>query len=279
MIVQREMIERVRQLCREDKDVAAAWMYGSFTRGEGDAYSDIEFCIYLDEAVLDEFDPERWISQIAPVSLYMVNEYGSHTVIFNNLVRGEFHFDPVGEMAAIRDEGDLAGFPPPESMFIADRTGALRSHLRAVSGRGPERCNGAEISQLWRHTLNWMLFGMNVLARGERARALEILWFVQRYLLRLVRIQEKRTEHWLTPTKALEEDLSPEAYARYRACTASLEDAQLEDAYHAAWIWGRALIRDLARDYDVEDQGPLIRKLDGHFADVLCECKLTGTRD
>ena len=269
MIVQREMIDRVRQLCRDDKRIVAAWMYGSFTKGEGDAYSDIEFCLYLDPADLETFDPEGWISQIAPVALYFVNEFGNHTVIFENLVRGEFHFESVRDMERIRDEGDAEGFPPAASMFVTDRTGDLTAHLRHISGDGPARDTGAQVSQLWVHYLNWILFGMNVLARGERARALELLWFVQRYLLRLVRIREGRTEHWLTPSKGLEAELSTEAYTRYVACTASLAGTQLEDAYRAAWAWGRALIRDLDADYEIERQDALVEKLDRYFAGLL----------
>src|SRR3954447_5748983 len=42
MPVQEAMIARLRDLCLQDERVVAALLYGSFTRGEGDAFSDIE---------------------------------------------------------------------------------------------------------------------------------------------------------------------------------------------------------------------------------------------
>ena len=45
MLIQEAMIQRVRELCGADARVTGAFMYGSFTLGEGDAYSDIEFYI------------------------------------------------------------------------------------------------------------------------------------------------------------------------------------------------------------------------------------------
>ncbi|HYN89578.1 MAG TPA: lincosamide nucleotidyltransferase Lnu(B), partial [Ardenticatenaceae bacterium] len=47
MRLQEEMIARVRQLCHADERVVAALMYGSFTKGEGDGFSDIEFYLFI----------------------------------------------------------------------------------------------------------------------------------------------------------------------------------------------------------------------------------------
>ena len=149
MLIQEEMIARVRQLCQEDEHVVAAWMYGSFAQGEGDAYSDIEFSIYVDDAVYDSLDPVRWVSQIGAVALYFVNEFGTGTAIFENLVRGEFHFECAVDMAQIRDLRHVSGFPAAEAMLIHDRTGELTAHLRTISGPGPDRRTGEHIAWLW----------------------------------------------------------------------------------------------------------------------------------
>ncbi len=45
MLIQEAMVERVRELCRADRRVTGAFMYGSFTLGEGDEFSDIEFYV------------------------------------------------------------------------------------------------------------------------------------------------------------------------------------------------------------------------------------------
>ena len=43
MLQQEAMIERTRSVCRVDEHLAAAMMYGSFARAEGDGFSAIEF--------------------------------------------------------------------------------------------------------------------------------------------------------------------------------------------------------------------------------------------
>ncbi|MGH2561293.1 MAG: Lnu(F)/Lnu(G) family lincosamide nucleotidyltransferase, partial [Thermomicrobiales bacterium] len=103
---------------------------------------------------------------------------------------------------------------------------------------------------------------VNVLDRGERARALDILSHVHRYLLWLVRLGEGATAHWPTPSRALERDISPAAYARFAACTAALDEASLRDAYHTAWVWGRELMASLAARYDLDLAEALFEGID-----------------
>jgi len=269
VLIQQQMIARVRQLCREDPRIVGALMYGSFTQGEGDAFSDIEFCIYLDEAAYQGFEPAAWVAQVAPVAAYFTNEFGVGTAIFENLVRGEFHFERATEMGRIRSWKEESGYPAAEAMLLVDRTGELTGHLRAISGPDPERGTAEQVTALWQRYLNWMIFGMNVLARGERARALEILWWVQRYLLWLARLREGSTAHWPTPSKNVESELTPEAYARYAACTAGLRGTDLERAYGAAWVWGQELIRVLAADRGLDLPQVLLQRLDTQFARLL----------
>jgi lincosamide nucleotidyltransferase len=269
VLIQQQMIARVRQLCQEDPRIVGALMYGSFTKGEGDAFSDIEFCIYLDEGADREFEPSAWVAQVAPVAVYLTNEFGVGTAIFENLVRGEFHFERATDMAHIRSWKQESGYPPVEAMLLVDRTGELTDHLRAISGPGPERGTAEQVTVLWQRYLNWMIFGTNVLARGERARALEILWWVQRYLLWFARLREGSTVHWQTPSKNVEGDLSPEAYGRYIACTAGLWEGDLEHAYGSAWAWGKETIRVLAAERDLDPQDALVQRLDALFAGLL----------
>ncbi len=98
---------------------------------------------------------------------------------------------------------------------------------------------------------NWILFGHTVLTRGELARSLEILGSVQRYLLWMSRLDEQATQHWPTPSRALEQEISPAAYARYTACTPILDREALMEAYAAAWAWGRKLMSSLDAHYDI----------------------------
>ncbi len=267
MLIQDSLITRVRALCRADPRVTGAFMYGSFTLDEGDAFSDIEFYIYMDPEDLAALDRRAWMEQVAPVALYFVNEFGTGTAIFDNLVRGEFHFAPTGEMAAVRAAKASGGrFADAAQMLVVDRTGQLREHLAFIAGLGPDRATPESLAGLWAEFLNWMLFGANVLARGERARALDILSAVQRHLLWLARIQAGRTEHWPTPSRAVERELAPEAYARFAACTASVAPGALEQAYRAAWRWGVELARSLSETTPFETHAMLVTKMDGLFA-------------
>lgn len=262
---QSTIISRVRDLCRTDDRVVAALMYGSFTKGEADAYSDVEFVIFVEDDALADFDTLAWLNRVAPVALYFINEYGVGTAIFESLVRGEFHFDPASSMPEVRAWEEESGFPPPDKMLVLDRTGELRAHLEAIAGPGPDRTDPGTVTWNWHAYLNWMLFGAGVLARGERARALELLWFIQRYLIRFARLIEGTTEHWQTPSKALERDLSSATYDRYVATTAGLRGHELEHAYQAAWNWGVEMAYKLREKYDVDIKEDLIDGLSGRL--------------
>jgi lincosamide nucleotidyltransferase len=99
MLLQQAMIERVRALCQQDERIDAAMMYGSFTHGEGDRFSDIEFVFFVQDGPFAELNRRAWLQQIAPVALLYVNDFGIDAVIFENLVRGEFHFHRRSEMS------------------------------------------------------------------------------------------------------------------------------------------------------------------------------------
>jgi lincosamide nucleotidyltransferase len=266
---QAAMIERVRALCAADERVTAALMYGSFTSGEGDAFADIEFYLFIADAWLPAFDGRAWVEQVAPVALYFTNELGTEAVIFENLVRGEFHFAPASSQASVRGWKRTGGFAEPEKLLVLDRAGSLRPHLAAIAGPEIDPPPETHLPRLWAGFLNWMLFGVNVLARGEEARALDLLGAVQRHLLWLARLAVGQTAHWPTPSRALERDLPPELLARYAACTAPLERAALARAYQAAWTWGCELSRSLAGRYPFPRYPALVERLDPYFAEQL----------
>lgn len=51
MLKQKELIANVKNLTESDERITACMMYGSFTKGEGDQYSDIEFYIFLKDSI------------------------------------------------------------------------------------------------------------------------------------------------------------------------------------------------------------------------------------
>ncbi len=264
-MLQEQMIARVRQVCAQDPRLVAAMMYGSFARGEADQFSDIEFVLFFDDAALRQLDQRAWVEQIAPALACYTNEFGITAVVFDNLVRGEFHFDPASEMAKVREWRATDSFPSLDPTLILDRTGEFTPHLQQLIGPPPERTDAKNIRFVCDSLANWLLFGSNVLARGEAARALELLGVVQRYLLWIVRLSEGTTDHWPTPSKGLEDDISEAAYGRFVQCTASLDKPALVDAFRNAIAWGQELMEALGERYPVDLPMELLRRVATHF--------------
>jgi hypothetical protein len=104
-----------------------------------------------------------------------------------------------------------------EAMLVLDRDGRLREALTHLVGVTPEpRRPGGRF-------VNWFVFGLNVLERGDVARAHELLGIVLRELPR--------------------DDLE-----RYARCTAPAERAALLRAYREVWAWGRELLSELPEE-------------------------------
>jgi lincosamide nucleotidyltransferase len=264
MLQQEAMIERVRELCEHDGRVVAALMYGSFALGQGDRFSDIEFYLFFEEEALRGLEEEAWVSRIAPLELYYVNEFGNGTAIFENLVRGEFHFEPYSKVGLV-DAWETAWFPSLESAVLVDKTGELSRRLGHLVRRPPEMDAPERALFLCRSLMNWTLMGTNLLKRGEYARAEAFLTLVHGHLLQAVRLVEGRTANWLSPSRRLEEDVSSASYQRFRACTAALDTRQLVRAYTSTWEWSKELMSELATRHAFTLPETLLDKLDNHI--------------
>jgi lincosamide nucleotidyltransferase len=244
MLPQEAMIERVRALCQQDKRIDAAMLYGSFTYGEGDACSDIEFLLFFTDDTFDTLDRRAWLEQIAPVELLYVNEFGITVVIFDNLVRGEFHFHRASEVSVGAAWPGVITFPSLEAALLVDKSGALTPYLLPLLDP-LDRLAPDRLQPVVDGFINWWWFGVTVLRRGEHARALEILNITHRHLLWMARALAGQSFHWLTPSRLLEHDLPPETYARFRGCTAALDADALHMAYARGWAWGREMMAGL----------------------------------
>jgi lincosamide nucleotidyltransferase len=147
-----------------------------------------------------------------------------------------------------------------------DRTGELTCRLRSIVGPALAQGTPERIRFLCNCFINWFLFGSNLLARGELARALDLLGIVQDQLIRMIRISERSTEHWFNPSKLLEKDISEASYARFVACTANLNEEALWSAYLSAWYWGTELMSSLAEGHGVALPAALLDQLDQRLA-------------
>jgi lincosamide nucleotidyltransferase len=261
MLPQEVMIERVRELCDQDGRLVSALMYGSFALGQGDRFSDIEFYLFFESAALEVLDEEAWVSQIAPLRLYYVNEFGNGTAIFENLVRGEFHFEAASNVGLV-DSWEAAWFPSLESVVLVDKNGELTSRVGRLVRCPPDLDTPERALFLCRSLSNWTLMGANLLEREEYARAEAFLTLVHGHLLQALRLVEGKGENWLSPTRRLEEDASAASYERYKGCTAALEAQQLFRAYASTWEWGRELMGELATRHALALPEALLDRLD-----------------
>lgn len=272
-IPQTQMIHRIRKLADTDERVQAAMLYGSFALDEADQYSDIDCMLFIRDTHLESLDPLAWVSQVEPVLIYFVNEFGNHAVVYENFVRAEFHFDPVGKIPQMESFKGRVWFPSLERTILIDKTGELGLHLQALVGAPPERTSLHNVRYLNDSFCNWILFGCNVFARGETARAREILNLVQDNLLRMVRISAGSTQHWINPTRQLEKEIPKAAYHRFQRCVAGLSRSDLERAYLAAWRWGNQLLAELYARHDAEAPVDRMDLLGTHLKTLLDAAK------
>lgn len=259
------MIRRVEALCQADERVVAALMYGSFAKGEGDEFSDIEFWVFVRNDARPAFDVPAWIARVAPVAAVVIDEWGNTVALFSNLIRGEFHFEPEGKMAIVATWGWTGETPPLDGMRVVDRTGELRRHLETWRASVADVLSVANLQTIADRFLNVMIFGSNVLRRGGRARALDLLSFAHAYLLSMARGSELSIGHWSTPSRLVEKEISEPAYRRFSQCTATLDPGSLERAYAAAWAWGKELMEKLVAARGIASRPPLVASMDRQF--------------
>ncbi|EZH67386.1 lincosamide nucleotidyltransferase [Bacillaceae bacterium JMAK1] len=267
MLFQEKLIKDVTKACQIDCSIASAMMYGSFTKGEGDEHSDVEFYILINNDRFKTFNSNDWIVNLYATDLIYYNEQGTLVAIFSNLVRGEFHFLPQSEMNIIKAFKQTGSFPKAEQMFIYDETDQLYDFLEELSGEGPNWKTNDHVNFAFHNFVNQWIFGVNVLKRGEYARSLEILSHVQQDVLKLLRIHENSVERWINATKNLEHDLSERSYENYKQTTASLNRESLVSAYNHALRLAKRLHFDLLRSYDVHLHQDTLMKMHAHLGE------------
>ena len=132
-MTQLQMIDKTKSIAQNDKNISAVFMYGSFTKNEGDKYSDIEFYIFLKDK--EKFSAENWVSQIHPLALYFTNEFGSEVAIFENMIRGEFHFLTNDQMEVIKSWDGLVEFSDFDKMILVDKEDLLTNTLKEIKNK------------------------------------------------------------------------------------------------------------------------------------------------
>lgn len=260
MSTQQELIARVRAKCAADEGLDAALMYGSFAAGEADEHSDIEFWLFFTPERRAAIEPASWCADIAPISHGLVNEFGTYVAFFPGLVRGEFHFVTTEEIAAVADWP--ARGAAVDRMVVVDRRGALTPVLSALPRRYQTPDGHEAIARCCDPFVNWLVLAHHLTARGEFLRAWDALGHLQRHLVWMARLAENATEHWLTPSRGAEVELSAEIVAQLRAATAEAMPEGLARALRAAFELGRRCWSVLADRYGTPLPTALFAELD-----------------
>ncbi|MGW4362087.1 nucleotidyltransferase domain-containing protein [Streptomyces californicus] len=240
-------IELLRTTAEADPRVEGVLLYGSWTLSEADAHSDLDAYLYVREEDVAAFDGREFVERLAPLKLAYTNMYGILAVVFEDLMRGEFHVEPAGtgiaEIAGWRDQIRL---PRPEAAVLLDRTGRLTAAARELAALTPPE-PVATAQQLTDELANWTLMLAHVRARGEHARAHHLLHAVIAPLqLKLCRLLRGSTAHWLTPSRTLEADLPATDVERYATTTGPLTPEAVRTASANSWQWSRDLAAEAA---------------------------------
>lgn len=242
-MVQWQMIDAVKSIAQNDENISAVLMYGSFTKGEGDRYSDIEFYIFLKEK--ESFSAEDWVKQVHPLAIYFTNEYGSEVAVFENMIRGEFHFLTTDEIKVIKSWEGLITFSDFDKMKLVDKDGLLVDTLLQIKIKSPERATNDNMLWLSQSLLNVLLTTNNLLKRGEFAHAYHSLVNVQKYLLWLIRIATRQIQHWESPTKSLEKDIDKNWYSEFILTTSDLDPENMKMAFQNSLVLSEKLFDKL----------------------------------
>ncbi len=265
-------VERLRALVHADERVEAALIYGSWSVGEADQFSDLDAYIFFREGAIDTLDPEQFVRQLATVLLAYTNVFGLFAVVFEDLTRAEFHFEPATSgIEAMASWAGLVSLPDPARAILLDRTGRLTEAVVALQAPlAPDPATTAP--QLIHELLNWTLMVAHVFERGELARAhAGLQTLVAPSQLQLCRLLRHTTSHWLTPTRALEDDLSADDRRHYAATTSSMARDKLATALDASWRWSLTLIEEAATRWALPYPAPLCRALSAKITRVRSE--------
>jgi len=228
------MIDKVKETAKTDDAVSAVLMYGSFIKGEGDRYSDIEFYIFHTQ----EIDRREWVGRIMPFVLFFTNEHGTEVAIFENMVRGEFHFLELGQVDIVKSWETQTSFEYADKMILVDKEGRLAEAISDISRERPRHDSPEHVEWLVSSLANNLLQVKNLLLRNELAHAQHLFQYIQKYLIWMARLADKADNHWENPTRMLEQELSWPWYGAYAECVPDLDAENLHICFQKSVSFG-----------------------------------------
>ena len=148
MEMQQRFIDDVTRAVKTDARVLAAWLEGSFGRGDADRFSDVDLHLLLAPATADEFraNAEAWLGALRPLVLYRLMFDGA---MINALDEEGLRLDiwlHVGARAAVDPararvlfaRGDVLdekppAAPPDPAALAAQLDGQIREFWRCIA--------------------------------------------------------------------------------------------------------------------------------------------------
>lgn len=153
---QHDLARTIRAAIRADGRIGHALAYGSFTQGTADAFSDLEYYVFLSPADLPGFDVRAWLEGVAPVRHFVVNDFGTPNAVMDGLIRVELHAEPDTALPGVEDWPNWQ--MNPAAMLVKDEGGRLAAHLAALVAKAQPQPE-AEAQLIYDRLLNWLVFG------------------------------------------------------------------------------------------------------------------------
>ena len=226
------MISQVKEFSLLDPNIRSVFMYGSFIKGEGDKYSDIEFYIFLTDTKI--FDEKFWVAQLGKVDLFFENEFGTKVAIYDDLIRAEFHFLDVKEVEIIKNWEGLVSFVHKDKMVQVDKDGLLKNTLDSISVISPTRNSKESIEWLAQSLVNSLVYTSHLIGRNEWAHAHMTFSYIQKFTLWLMRVEALAFDHWESPSKSIEKDIPKMMYEKYEKVCPTLDPNALTTSFRNA---------------------------------------------
>lgn len=227
-MLQIQLINKTKLLAVEDTNISSVLMYGSFIKGEGDKFSDVEFYIFYNK----DFSHEEWVNKICRTLLFFTNEFGTEVAIFENMIRGEFHFLPIQEINIVKSWEGILSFEYHKEMILVDKNNSLTKILSSIDKKRPQHSSQHSIDWIYMSQLNNLIMVRGLIERGELAHAQQCFQYIQKYLLYLIRIEVNADNHWESPTKKLESEVPTEWYIVYKNCIPTLNEVSLREKFN-----------------------------------------------
>src|SRR5690606_33577214 len=140
------MINQVKKSSLLDPNIRSVFMYGSFIKGEGDKYSDIEFYIFLTDE--KNFDEKHWVAQLGKVDLFFQNEFGTKVVIYDKFNIAEINFLNFKEIETIISWEEIFYFHHEEKKIKINQDVLRYNVSHSISVKPPKRNSISSIQWL-----------------------------------------------------------------------------------------------------------------------------------